>query len=132
MAGQHHISALAGIGRPTMLPDRILCNLPDGHLLIALLLDIPANLDNLRVDADARNCHTCDGWAFRRLSAIGHRANHLAFGGATGDSVEHWGSEWCRFIFDGRGYGYWRGQIGITARGIAIVIGLDVDTADID
>ena len=53
MAGQHNISAIAGISRSAMLPDRVFRDLPDGHLLIALLLDIPANFDNLRVDADA-------------------------------------------------------------------------------
>ena len=36
MAGQHNVSALARIGRSAMLSDRVLCDLPDGDLLIAL------------------------------------------------------------------------------------------------
>src|SRR5262249_25474256 len=124
MASQHHIAALAGIGRPTVLPDRVLRDLPDGDLLPALLLDIPANLDYFRVDADAGDGHACDGWRFRRLGAIGHRADHLAFGFAPDSGVEHRRGEGGWLFLSGRGDGDRGGYIGIAARGVAIIIGL--------
>ena len=115
-----------------MLADGVLCDLPDGDLLIALLLDIPANFDNFRVDADAGDRHACDGGAFRHLSAVGHRADNLAFGCDPGASVKHRGRKWCRLVFGWRGNGYRRRNVGIAAGGIAIKISLNVNTADIE
>src|ERR1041385_2042638 len=115
MARQHDVSPLAGVGRPTMLPNRVFCDLPDRDLLIALLLDIPANLDHLRVHTNTRDGHARDSWGFGRLGAVGHRADHLAIGCDPSAGVEYRGSEWRRLLFGGRGYGCWRRQVGIAA-----------------